>query len=431
MSRLPGPGEFDLQGRNGPTERLPRASGSRQPPEGPRAPLPLPYAGQETDVLPPAPRLVSRPPGQATPPPMPRSGFHDNPLTRPPAYERAWEYPASPVRRRSKWSRRLLAFALIAGLLILLLGGLAVHRISDFGQAISKQAPFSTQTNFMTGNGRINLLVLGYGGAGHDGAYLTDSIVLISLIPSDHATTVISVPRDLWVQIPPNSGQYAKINAAYQDGLYNGYNGMPAGRDAGGQEAADKVSAVVGLPITYWLTMDFGGFRSLVDALGGVDINVPVGFTARYPANDDPTINPNWKIIHFNAGPQHMDGEQAIEYARARYVLSPLSQASDFARSVRQQLLITAILSRAKQIDAWPGLLDATTALQNAIYTNLSVTDLALFGEKLNFAHAAHIGLSDQNVLVGSQSSDGQDILLPANGDWSSIQQYVASNLKT
>jgi LCP family protein required for cell wall assembly len=431
MSRLPGPGEFDLQGRNGPTERLPGASGSRQPPEGPRAPLPLPYAGQETDVLPPAPRLVSRPPGQATPPPMPRSGFHDNPLTRPPAYERAWEYPASPVRRRSKWSRRLLAFALIAGLLILLLGGLAVHRISDFGQAISKQAPFSTQTNFMTGNGRINLLVLGYGGAGHDGAYLTDSIVLISLIPSDHATTVISVPRDLWVQIPPNSGQYAKINAAYQDGLYNGYNGMPAGRDAGGQEAADKVSAVVGLPITYWLTMDFGGFRSLVDALGGVDINVPVGFTARYPANDDPTINPNWKIIHFNAGPQHMDGEQAIEYARARYVLSPLSQASDFARSVRQQLLITAILSRAKQIDAWPGLLDATTALQNAIYTNLSVTDLALFGEKLNFAHAAHIGLSDQNVLVGSQSSDGQDILLPANGDWSSIQQYVASNLKT
>jgi LCP family protein required for cell wall assembly len=314
---------------------------------------------------------------------------------------------------------------------MLLLGGLAVHRISDFGQAISKQAPFSTQTNFMSGSGRINLLVLGYGGTGHDGAYLTDSIIVMSLLPSDHATTVISVPRDLWVQIPPNSGQYAKINTAYQGGFDNGYNGMPAGRDAGGQEAADKVSSVVGLPITYWLTMDFDGFRSLVDALGGVDINVPVGFTARYPANDDPTINPNWKVIHFNAGPQHMDGEQAIEYARARYVLSPLSQASDFARSVRQQLLITAILGRAKQIDAWPGLLNATTALQKAIYTNLSVTDLALFGEKLNFAHAAHIGLSDQNVLVGSQSSDGQDILLPANGDWSSIQRYIASNLKT
>jgi polyisoprenyl-teichoic acid--peptidoglycan teichoic acid transferase len=431
MSRLPGPGQFDQQGWSGPTEPLHSTSGPMQQPESPRAPLPLPYAGQETDALPPAPRLVSRPKGPPAPPPMPRSGFHDNPLTYHPAYERGWEYPASPPRRRSKWGRRLLAFALITGLLLLLLGGLAVHRISDFGQAISKQAPFSTQTNFMSGNGRINLLVLGYGGTGHDGAYLTDSIILISLIPSDHATTIISVPRDLWVQIPPNSGQYAKINTAYQDGFYNGYNGLTAGRDAGGQEAADKVSSVLGLPITYWLTMDFSGFRSLVDALGGVDINVPVGFTARYPANDDPAINPNWKVIHFNAGPQHMDGEQAIEYARARYVLSPLSQASDFARSVRQQLLITAILGRAKQISAWPGLLNATTALQNAIYTNLSVTDLGLFGEKLNFAHAAHIGLSEQNVLVGSQSSDGQDILLPANGDWSSIQQYVVSNLKS
>ncbi|MGO8949856.1 MAG: LCP family protein [Ktedonobacterales bacterium] len=332
--------------------------------------------------------------------------------------------------RRPRRRRRLAAVAIIGALLLLLLGGLAVHRISDFGDAISQQAPFSTQTFFMTGSGRINLLVLGYGGVGHDGAYLTDSMVVISLIPSDHATTIISVPRDLWVQVPPNSGQYSKINTAYQDGLDNGYNGMPAGRDAGGQEAADKVSEILGLQVNYWLTMDFDGFRSLVNALGGVEINVPVAFTAQYPINDDPSINPNWKIIHFNTGPQHMDGEQAIEYARARYVLSPLSQGTDFARSVRQQLLISAILARARQVSAWPSLLNATTALQNAIYTNLSLTDLALFSEKLNFSHAGDIGLTNQNVLVDAQSSDGQDILLPANGDWNAIQSYVAANLK-
>ncbi len=333
-------------------------------------------------------------------------------------------------RRRSHWRRILGISLLIATLLFVLLSGLALHRYSDFGQAISKQGPFTTQTNYMTGSGRINLLVLGYGGAGHDGAYLTDSIIVMSLIPGDHATTMISVPRDLWVQVPPNSGNYAKINAAYQDGFYNGYNGMPAGRDAGGAEAAAKVSDVLGMPITYWLTMDFEGFRQLVDALGGVDINVPTAFTAQYPANDDPSINPNWKIIHFNAGMQHMNGEQAIEYARARYVLTPASEGSDFARSVRQQLLIRAILSRARQPSAWPGLLNATNALQNAIYTNLSLTDLALFSQKLDFTHAAHIGLTEQNVLVGAQSSDGQDILLPINGDWNAIRQYVASNLK-
>lgn len=306
-----------------------------------------------------------------------------------------------------------------------------MHRMSDFGLAISQQAPFSTQTNFMSGSGRINLLVLGYGGVGHDGAYLTDSMILISLIPSDHATTVISVPRDLWVQVPPNSGQYAKINTAYQDGFYNGYNGLPAGQNAGGTEAAEKVGEVVGLPVNYWLTMNFDGFRSLVDSLGGVEINVPVAFTAQYPVNDDPAINANWKIIHFNTGPQHMDGEQAIEYARARYVLSPLSQGTDFARSVRQQQLISAILARARQVSAWPSLLNATNALQNAIYTNLSLTDLALFSEKLDLSHAGHVGLTNQNVLVSAQSSDGQDILLPINGDWGTIASYVNSNLKS
>jgi LCP family protein required for cell wall assembly len=375
-----------------------------------------------------------------TPPPLPRSGYHvdsphlrdmTQPILSPPAVRPARVPPAtSPRPGRPRGKRTLATIALITAVLLLLLAGLSIHRYADFGSAISHQAPFSTQTNYMTGSGRINLLVLGYGGASHDGAYLTDSIIVMSLVPSDHATTIISVPRDLWVQVPPNSGQYAKINTAYQDGLYSGYNGLAAGRDAGGAEAAEKVSEVLGMPITYWLTMDFTGFRRLVDALGGIDINVPVAFTAQYPVNDDPNINPNWKIIHFDTGLQHMDGERAIEYARARYVLTPVSQGTDFARSVRQQQLISAILSRVRQLGSWPGLLDATTALQNAIYSNLSVTDLSLFVQKLDFAHAAHVGISTSNVLVGSVSGDGQAILLPQNGDWSTISQFVGGNLK-
>ena len=415
----PEPGSWDPpQGpSNTPTRPLPQARIPSQTPLRPH--LPLPYAGPEA------------PPPYA--PPLPRTGVHGSPPPRnhshPSTYRGRPLEPKTP-RKRVAWKRRFIAVGLVTAVLGLLLGGLAVHRISDFGRAISKQAPFSTQTNFMTGSGRINVLVLGYGGTGHDGAYLTDSMVIMSLVPSDHATTIVSVPRDLWVQVPPNSGQYAKINTAYQDGFDYGYNGMLAGPDAGGQEAAQKVSEVVGLPINYWVTMNFDGFRSLVDSLGGVNINVPVGFTAQYPINDDPSINAGWKIIHFSPGTQHMDGEQAIEYARARYVLSPLSQGTDFARSVRQQLLISAILERARQVSAWPGLLNATNALQNAIYTNLSLTDLALFGEKLDFSHASHVGLSNQNVLVGAQSSDGQDILLPANGDWNAIVRYVAANLK-
>jgi len=322
------------------------------------------------------------------------------------------------------------AVVLLALVVILIVSVLVVHRIADFGWAISTHGPFSTQTGYLSGSDRVNVLVLGYGGGDHDGAYLTDSLMVLSVVPSDCATTMISVPRDLWVQVPANSGNYQKINTAYQDGFYNGYKGLPKGQAAGGAEAADKVSEVLGMSVPYWLTIDFSGFRELVDSLGGVDINVPTAFTAQYPANDDPSINPNWKIIKFKTGEQHMNGEQAIEYARARYVLTPASEGTDFARSARQQLLIKSLLARVHDVGAWPGFLNATNALQKAMYTDLSLTDLALFARKLDMNNAARVGLSNQNVLVDAQASDGEAILQPANGDWGAIPRYVAGQLK-
>jgi anionic cell wall polymer biosynthesis LytR-Cps2A-Psr (LCP) family protein len=177
------------------------------------------------------------------------------------------------------------------------------------------------------------------------------------------------------------------------------------------------------------MSIDFSGFRDLVDALGGVTVNVPTAFTARYPRNDDPRIDASWKTIHFNTGPQHFNGEQAIEYARARYVLSPASEGTDFARSERQQLLIRAIADRMRQPSAWPGMLNALQVLQKTIHTNLSMTDLGLFTSKLQLSKAAHIGLSNQNVLQDGSGPGGQYILQPRSGDWTAIHSYVASHL--
>lgn len=311
----------------------------------------------------------------------------------------------------------------------LVTAGAAAQRLYAFGQAISSRAPLSSANSYMLGAGRVNLLVLGYGGPGHGGAYLTDSLMVISLIPSTGATTLISVPRDLWVQIPPNSGQYGKINAAYEYGLGHGYAGLPPGQPAAAALAERKVSDVIGLPVTNWLALDFQGFRKLVDALGGVDVDVPTAFVARYPLADDESLDPGTKIIRFAAGPQHMDGERAIEYARARYVITPASEGSDFARSLRQQILVRAILARAKQVSAWPRLSDASMALEGVMKTNLSLADLGLFAEKMNFKEASHVGLSTANVLTSSTSNDGQYILLPANGDWGLVRQYVSAHL--
>lgn len=332
-----------------------------------------------------------------------------------------------PLKRPRRRRRGCLVTSLIVLLLVCIIGAFTfttAQRVLAFGSAISTQSPLSSQTSYMGGSDRINLLVMGYGGGGHNGAYLTDSMVVMSLMPQSHHTTLISVPRDLWVQIPAGSGQYHKINAAYEFGSKN--NADPA---AGGDAAAAKVSLVTGLDVKYWLTINFQGFRDFINAIGGIDVYVPDSFTAKYPANDDPSINPNWVTVHFSKGLHHMDGETAIRYARARYVLDNPAEGSDFARSARQQIMMKAALTKVKQMSTWPSLFNALTALQHTIYTNLSLADLAQFALKMDLNSAHRVGLSNQNVLADATSPDGQYILQPANGNWQAIKDYVRQQL--
>jgi polyisoprenyl-teichoic acid--peptidoglycan teichoic acid transferase len=320
-------------------------------------------------------------------------------------------------------------------LLAIVIGSFAVYtaqRVLAFGSAISTQAPLSTQTGYMGTSDRVNLLVMGYGGGDHPGANLTDSMVVMSLLPQSRHTTLISVPRDLWVQIPPNSGQYQKINAAYEFGSNNGQD--PA---AGGAAAAQKVSLVTGLDVQYWLTINFTGFRDLINSIGGVDVYVPDSFNACYPKNDDPSINSSWIKVQFNKGMQHMDGETAIRYARAREPLEVCgmgtseneAELTDFARSARQQIIIKAALAKVKQVSTWPSLFNAMSALQHTIYTNLSLADLTEFALKMDLNTAHRVGLSNQNVLVDSTAPDGEYILAPRNGNWQAIIDYVKQQL--
>ena len=356
--------------------------------------------------------------------PFQQPGQIGSPFQRPQLRQR-------PPRRRYGCliaSLTVLLLAVIVGIFATTTG----QRVLAFGSAISTQTPLSTQTGYMGTSDRVNVLVMGYGGGTHQGANLTDSMMVISLLPQSQHTTLISVPRDLWVQIPPNSGQYQKINAAYEDASGNGQN--PA---AGGDAAAQKVSLVTGLNVKYWLTINFTGFRDLINSIGGIDVYVPDSFNACYPKNDDADINASWIKVQFNKGLQHMDGETAIRYARAREPLEVCgmgtsenqAELTDFARSARQQIIIKAALAKVKQISTWPSLFNALTALQHTIYTNLSLADLTEFALKMDLGTAHRVGLSNQNVLVDAVSSDGQDILLPRNGDWQAIIDYVRQQL--
>jgi len=344
--------------------------------------------------------------------------------------------PPKKIKRPLMRRRGCLISLLVTLVLLIVFVSFAVitlQKVLAFGSAISTQKnALSTQTGYMGTSDRVNILVLGFGGSGHDGAYLTDSMMVMSLLPQSHHTTLISIPRDLWVQVPDNSGNYAKINAVYP--YYSNNDANPV---VGGDAAARKVSAITGLDIKYWVTINFAGFRDFINAIGGVDVNVPDAFNACYPKNDDASIDASWIEVQFNKGLQHMDGERAIEYARAREPLEVCgkgtsenqAELTDFARSARQQLIIKAALSKIKSIGTWPHLYSALNALQKTIYSNLSLADLTEFALKMDLNTGHRVGLSNQNVLVDAVSSDGQDILLPANDNWQAIKDYVQKQL--
>jgi LCP family protein required for cell wall assembly len=304
----------------------------------------------------------------------------------------------------------------LIGILVLAL----VVRTIAFANAVSTEPLWSVHLSPV---GEANVLVLGYGGQGHEGAYLTDSLLLLHSDLGSGETAQIGIPRDLWVQIPPDSGRYAKINGAYAYG--RGEAGDPV---AGGRMATHKVEQVTGLSTDQWVTIDFQGFRALVDALGGVDIEVERAFSSDYPANDDPAIDPNWITVSFEAGKQHMDGETAIRYARARYANIP-EEASDFARAQRQQRLVAAIGARLKQPVHWWRAFAVMGALQPALQTNLAPADLLILFLRADTGGSTRIRIDDGNVLENTTSDDGQAILRPINGDYELIVRYIREQL--
>jgi LCP family protein required for cell wall assembly len=301
-----------------------------------------------------------------------------------------------------------------------------IQQANAFGNAISNQPPFSTQSAYMATSSRTNLLIIGYGGENHEGAELTDSLAIVSLIPTDRHTTLIAIPRDLRVQYPPYSENYMKINAVYE----NADDGK-ADHSKAASAITQQASLVTGMSIPFWMTIDFHGFRDFINAIGGIDINVPDAFTANYPKNDNDQIDASMITIHFKAGEQHMNGETAIRYARARYVLDNANEGTDFARSQRQQLIIAAALAklqpRLQHVSDWPQTLHMMAPLKQAIRTNMSLVDLTLFAQKMDL-HGTYgkIGLSTNNVL---QEIPGTSDLEPQSGNWQLIPNYIQQNL--
>jgi anionic cell wall polymer biosynthesis LytR-Cps2A-Psr (LCP) family protein len=311
---------------------------------------------------------------------------------------------------------------------------------------------------------RLNVLLLGYGGAGHEGSLLTDTMMVLSIDFSANKVTYIPVPRDTWIKIPTRGydGAFAKINSAYAAGYDNkNYpDKLPqfTGPDGGGNMAMYEVSQVLGVPVDYYASVDFYAFQHIVDILGGVEVNVKNAFTDySYPSGDqnvaadycvadnipDSMIsNCRFKKVHFDTGLQFMDGATALEYARSRHALGV--EGSDFSRSARQQNLISAVEQKALRIGALTKVLSLMDAVQGHLKTNLSIADIKDLADYLKSGKldqkTGQISLTDSDhpQLTSSWSADRQWILIPAKGydletgkeDWNAIHQYIKDKLK-
>jgi LCP family protein required for cell wall assembly len=277
---------------------------------------------------------------------------------------------------------------------------------------------------------RVNILLLGYGGAGHDGAYLTDSIMVLSVQGPDRVA-MTSVPRDSWVSIKAftNGGAYdGKINAAYEIPLSNGAFGkvLPEYDQsfAGGGALASKVIGdYLGISIDYWVGVDFTAFKSVVDAIGGIDVVNPyVLDDDMYPLGETGQVT----HIHFEAGPLHLNGDQALVYTRERHA------DSDFGRSRRQQVVTTAIKDKALSIGALPKLFDLLGALQDNVHTNMTLNDIKTFGgiaNKVSSPSTHHVSIDNTNWQYDTSSDDGQYILLPRDHTSTYLHNFITAEM--
>lgn len=335
----------------------------------------------------------------------------------------------------------------LCGAIFIIIAGIFVAKKFFFQQEIT------LKTEQKTGN--INILLLGKGGAAHDGPDLTDTMIVASVNPDKNTVNLISIPRDLWV---PELND--KINSAYAIGQE---------KDNNGKFLAEKfIEKITGKQIDYVFVIDFSGFVKLVDHLGGVDVDVKNTLDDyAYPVEgkeDDPcdlteeqiidlsdrvatgaateleAFPCRYKHIHFDKGIQHMTGEQALEFVRSRHGIN--GEGSDFARSQRQQLVIDSVRQKALSVGVLLNpvkVLGAFNIIKDNIDMNAQLSEIDDFvnlankmqGSKIT-STVIDIGEGErQGLLYHPPISEDQRlkwVLIPraGDGDFSEIQEYVS-----
>lgn len=270
---------------------------------------------------------------------------------------------------------------------------------------------------------RINLLLIGIGGKNHEGGTLADTIIVASIKPSTKQVALMSIPRDL--SVPTRSGSWIKVNAvhAYAEKDRPG---------SGGDAMRQTLSSVLGIDIPYYATVDFDGFEKLIDEFGGVDIEVERDLIDyQYPVRGREDAYPyesRYETLSINKGLQHMDGELALKYTRSRHALG--AEGSDFARSKRQQKIITALKGKIVSFNTLvnPNLINGLLETYHEnVETNLALWEILLLGQlgkDVDMSQLINYGLTDgPQGLLHAEIRNGAYVLIPDGNNFDAIKQ--------
>ncbi|MEV4808387.1 LCP family protein [Micromonospora avicenniae] len=266
-------------------------------------------------------------------------------------------------RRRRRW-RRVVLISLVVVLLLgggaVVAGGLYLRSVESGIDRVDafEDVPVESRPEPVV-KGAMNIMILGSDSRDPEstGGSRSDTIILAHLPKDRSSAQLVSIPRDTWVPVPKSKnghgGRDAKINAAYA------WGGVPL--------MVQTVEEFTNVRVDHVAIIDFAGFKEIIDALGGVDVDVEKNFTSIHPP-----------FRNFHKGMQTLNGEAALDYSRQRKQFAD----GDFARIRHQQQVIKAILDKASSggLLTNPGKLNSflqATSDSVSIDKNMSLLDMA------------------------------------------------------
>ena len=270
---------------------------------------------------------------------------------------------------------------------------------------------------------RINILLLGMGGEGHSGQYLTDTIILASINPKTYQTALIAIPRDLYVEIPETFIN-TKINAVYA-------YGRKKQKENSTKLIEETVEEITGQEIDYYLNINFEGFKKVIDELGGIIVQVEEDLIDQ----NYPGPGRSYETFKMDKGTHLINGDVALKYARVRHV-----KGGDFSRLERQKDIILAVKKRAFSVENFANPMKLTnllTILEDNFQTNIRLDEIPAFIELAKNVNPYQINSkvldawSPDSLLAVSHVFFGNTrafVLIPRTGNYQEIQN-LAENI--